>query len=369
RQSGKTTLCRMLFPRKPYVSLEAPDVRARVLEDPRGFLADHPDGAVLDEVQRAPELLSYLQVDVDERRRPGRWILTGSQNFALAQGLSQSLAGRSGILTLLPLSAAELGAERLESQELLGTLLRGGYPAIHQHRIPPAEWMAAYVATYVERDVRQLLAVGDLSVFQTFLGLAAGRAGQIVNLSALGSDAGVSHNTARSWLGCLEASYVAERLPPWHGSLTSRLVKSPKLHFLDSGLHCFLLGIRTVDELRNHPLRGAIFEGWVVSEIRKTRQNRGLSPDLHFFRDAKGLEADLLVGRGVERIAVEIKSGQTLDRAASESLDRVAGLLLQATPPIHLEQVLVYGGEGKQRRKTSTVLGWRDVARHNWGSV
>lgn len=260
RQSGKTTLCRAAFPDKPYVSLEPPDVRQFALDDPRGFLARYPTGAVIDEVQRAPALLSYLQADVDEHREPGRYILTGSANLNLLHSVSQSLAGRTALLTLLPLTLDEVRRFDVNPQDLDDTLWRGCSPAVFDRRLDPHDWYPSYVATYIERDVRSLLNVGDLGAFQRFVGLCAGRTSQLLNLSSLGADTGVRHATAGAWLSVLEASYLAWRLQPLHANVTSRLVKTPKLHMVDSGLVCYLIGIRTAEQLRQHPLRGFIFE-------------------------------------------------------------------------------------------------------------
>jgi predicted AAA+ superfamily ATPase len=340
RQSGKTTLVRTVFADKPYVNLEVPDLRARVLADPRGFLAEHPRGAVIDEVQRAPDLLSYLQADVDRGRQRGRWILTGSKNLLLASGVSQSLAGRAALLDLLPLSLPELRTAGWLAADLFSILFRGGYPAPLDRRQPPREWLADYVATYVERDVRQLLAIGDLLAFHTFVGLAASRTGQLLNLSQLGADAGVSHNTAKSWIAVLEASYLVARLPPFSRNLGKRLTKTPKLHFLDSGLVCHLLGIREPRELRAHPLRGAVFESWVVSEVLKAHHNAGVTPRMSFFRDTHGLEVDLLVERGGDLVGVEAKSGATVPVEAFAPLQSVAALL-----PELRELIVVHGGD------------------------
>src|SRR5258706_503599 len=339
RQSGKTTLVQAMFPDKPYQNLEAPDVRDRALADPRGFLETFPKGAVLDEIQRAPDLLSYIQVDVDSRRQRGRWILTGSQNLLLLSGVSQSLAGRAALLELLPLSLGELRAAAWLGKDLSAVLFRGGYPAPFQRRELQRDWLADYVRTYVERDVRQVLAVGDLLAFQTFLRLAATRTGQLLNLSQLGSDAGVSHNTAKSWLGVLEASYLVTRVPPFFRNVGKRLVKTPKLHFFDTGLVCFLLGIRSAQELQAHPLRSAVFESWIVAEVLKARRNAGSPSNLSFFRDAHGLEVDLLVDRGADIVAVEAKSGSTVASDAFDALTRVAELI----PEIR-ERLVVHGG-------------------------
>jgi predicted AAA+ superfamily ATPase len=288
RQAGKTTLCRAAFPEKPYVSLEAPDTREYAIHDPRGFLADHAAGAIIDEVQRAPDLLSYLQGEVDARPAGGRFVLIGSANLALLASVTQSLAGRTAVLHLLPLGGEDLRRAPTRPSGLWETLFTGGYPAILDRGLDPHDWFSSYVGTYVERDVRELLNVTDLLAFQTFLRLCAGRPAQLLDLSALAPDAGITHNTARAWPSVLEASFLAHRLPRWHANVTSRLVKTPKLHFYDSGVLCFLLGIRRAEQVREHPLRGAIFESWVVSEIVKARVHRGLPPALAFIAIGKG---------------------------------------------------------------------------------
>ncbi len=282
RQSGKTTLCRATFPDKPYVSLELLDVQDAVRSDPRGFLAQYRSGAIFDEIQQVPELMSYLQVEVDERPEVGRFVLTGSQHFALSEAIFQSLAGRTAVLTLLPLSYSELTRFPTVPGSLFETLCAGGYPRIHDQAISPDRWLRDYVTTYVQRDVRQVLNVGDLQSFTTFLRLCAGRTAQLLNLSSLADDCGINHNTARSWLSVLETSYVVFRLPVWKASLKKRLTKAPKLHFIDVGLACSLLGITSAEQLHHHPLRGALFESWVVSEIYKNRVHAGLSPHLFF---------------------------------------------------------------------------------------
>lgn len=362
RQSGKTTLARKAFPHKPYVSLEDPDRRSFALEDPRGFLAQLPDGAVLDEVQRVPELFSYLQTDADAHPEPGRWVLTGSQNLALVDRASQSLAGRTALVTLLPLALDETRRFGRESPDsLAAALLKGGYPALYQRRLAPQDWLPDYVATYVERDVRQLLNVMDLARFQTFLKLCAGRSGQLLNLAGLGADAGISQPTAQRWVGALEASYLVTRLRPWHQNVTSRLVKTPKLHFLDSGLLCSLLGIRTEGQLLTHPLRGAIFESWVVSEALKWRVHRGLAPELFFYRDRKGVEVDLLVEVGAQLLGVEVKSGQTWTPDFAAALLRA-----QAQLGRPLGQRVVYGGEHGFQRSGVEVVAWSQVPARRW---
>lgn len=366
RQSGKTTLCRAVFADKPYVSLEAPDVQAFARGDPRGFLAGYREGAVLDEVQRAPDLLSYIQTEVDSRPDRGRFILTGSANFSLRQSIGQSLAGRTAVLHLLPLGLEELRRFPQSPRELFEVLWKGSYPATFDRGLSPGEWYPSYLATYLERDVRMLLNVGDLVSFQTFLRLCAGRVGHLVNLSALGADAGVTHTTARAWLSVLEASYVVWRLPPYHANLGKRLVKTPKLHFLDSGLVCFLLGIRTPDQLGDHPLRGAVFETWVASEILKARLHRGLQPSLSFYRDRRGIEVDLLVELGRSVLAVETKSGQTVAADYFDGLKAFATAVGAAPPGPRIEGFVVYGGTETQRRSAAMVVPWSALDGCQW---
>jgi len=361
RQSGKTTLCRAVFPQKPYVSLEALDVRDFAREDPRGFLAEHRSGAVIDEIQQVPELLSYLQTEVDETPAPGRFVLTGSQHFGLSQSISQSLAGRCGILTLLPPSLAELREFKNAPADLFTLLWQGAYPRIYDRNIPAHRWLADYVTTYVQRDVRQILNVGDLHAFTAFLKLCAGRTAQEINLSALGGDAGISHNTARTWLSVMETSYLVHRLPAWHTNIRKQVVKAPKLHFFDTGLLCYLLGIREPGQLRLHPLRGAIFESWAVSEILKAHVHRGIEADLFHYRESRGLEIDLLVDRTGVYDALEIKSGETISADPFKNLrefsDRMSGMESGREPRCYV----LYGGDVSQRRSQAHVLSWRDV--------
>jgi len=366
RQSGKTTLCRAAFPGKPYVSLETPDVREEALRDPRGFLARYPTGAVLDEVQRAPALQSYLQEIVDERGRNGDWVLSGSQNFALLERVTQSLAGRTAMLQLLPLSFEEvrtLGRPTSLDEQLL----RGGYPRLYDQELAPRVWLADYVMSYVERDVRQLQDIGDLGAFQTFLRVCAGRVGQVLNLSALGADCGISHTTARRWMSVLESSYVAFLLRPLHRNVTKRLTKSPKLHFYDVGLAAYLLGIRTRDDLAYHPLRGALFENWVVSEVLKWRWNRGLSGEFAYYRDARGAEIDLVLDRPLEPIALEVKAGRTPLFDLGLAFESLASTL--RAPPVparSLTRRVAYGGERELEVDGVRYLPWDSVDLADW---
>ncbi len=357
RQSGKTTLARQVMSDRPYRSLEDPDVRALARDDPRGFLSQFPNGAVLDEVQRVPELFSYLQTHVDGDGRLGLFLLTGSQQFGLMSGISQSLAGRSAFVELLPLSYAELADAGQAPADLNTSLLQGGYPALYDRPVAPCRWFPAYVTAYVERDVRQLLKVQDLDAFQRFVRMCAGRSGQILNLSSLANDCGITHNTVKAWLSVLEASYVLFLLRPHHANFNRRLIKSPKLYFLDTGLMCWLLGIHEPEQLAAHPLRGSIFETWVISELRKTFVNSGELPTFHFWRDSNGNEVDLLIEKGTALMPVEIKSGQTLNKDFFTGLERWAELAGEmARAP-----ALIYGGEGEYTRHRIRVLGWKEM--------
>lgn len=362
RQSGKTTLCRTVFPEHRYVSLEVPDTRAFARSDPRGFLEPLCGGAIIDEVQRVPDLLSYVQGEVDSDTQPGRFVLTGSANLALLESVSQSLAGRTALLQLLPCSLDEARLFPGAPLDLLATVWTGGYPAIFDRVVPAGEWLGAYVATYVERDARQLLNIGDLETFQTFIQMCAGRVGQLLNLSSLGADCGITHNTARAWLSVLETSFLTFRLHPYHANVGTRLVKTPKLYFHDTGLLCFLLGIRQPEQLRAHPLRGAIFESWVASEVLKWRVHRGLRPDMYFLRDHKGYEVDVLVADGERWLALEVKSGKTVATdffAALEALPRRITL-----PPgvRRLDRAVVYGGDEARLQRDIRVVPWSGVA-------
>lgn len=361
RQSGKSTLCRGLFPEKPYANLEAPDVRAFASDDPRAFLGQFPEGAILDEVQRTPELPSYLQGLIDDDPTPGRWILTGSQNLALVESESQSLAGRTAVLHLLPMARSEVVRFEDHPRTLDEAILAGGYPRIFDRGLEPATWLQSYVATYIERDVRTITNVGDLVTFQRFVELCAGRTGQLLNHAALAADCGISQPTAKSWLSVLETSFIAFRLPAYHSNRRKRLVKMPKLHFHDPGLACWLLGIRSTDHLRSHPLRGAIFETWVVSEILKHRTNAGLSGGLSFYRDRDGVEADLVVEDGGRIVVVEAKASATPTSRLFDGTQRVRGLL--GVPAEQVASQVVYGGDARQQRTDATLIPWRDLHR------
>ena len=364
RQSGKSTLCRGLFPDLPYANLEAPDTRSFASDDPRAFLAQFPDGAVIDEVQRVPELPSYLQGVIDDDPRPGRWLLTGSQNLALLESVSQSLAGRTAVHHLLPLAHSEVVRFDEHPRTLDGVLLAGGYPRIFDQRLDPSDWLRSYVATYIERDVRLISNIGDLTTFQRFVELCAGRTSQLLNYSSLAADTGISQPTAKAWLSVLETSFIAFRLAPFHANVRKRLVKMPKLHFYDTGLVCWLLGIRSEDQLRSHPLRGAIFETWVVSEILKHRANQGETSGLAFYRDSHGMEADLVVERPDRLEIVEARASQTAPSSIFDSVRKVGSLLSGSTSAV--EEIVVYGGDTGQTRSDSLLVPWASLSDHPW---
>lgn len=377
RQSGKTTLVRAAFPRHRYASLEDPQTREFATKDPRGFLDQFRGNVILDEAQRVPDLFSYVQVTVDEEDRPGRFILSGSQNFLLLHRVTQSLAGRCAIHRLLPFSRAELAGrplrdvvkritanritqpeEAVDSDALFRTMFIGGYPRIHDKELEPQPWLANYYQTYLERDVRDLLNVGDIEGFGRFVRLCAGRSGHLLNASSLAVDAGVSHTTVRRWLSIMEASYIVYLLRPHHQNFNKRLVKAPKLYFLDTGLLCYLLRIRSPEDLVSHASRGSIFETWVVSEALKNYHNRGAEPDLYFWRDSAGHEVDLLIDQGATQIPIEIKSGQTIASDFFSGIDYWKALAGRPDG----DAGLVYGGDTSYKRQGVSVISWSD-----WG--
>ena len=366
RQSGKSTISQQVFAHLPYVTLESPDVRAFAAEDPRGFLQQFPRGAILDEIQNGPQLTSYLQEITDREPAPGRWILTGSRNLSVMEATSQSLAGRAAVAHLLPLSRDEVARFPEHPKTLNESLLTGGYPRILDRKLKVADWLGSYVATYLERDVRSISGVGDLTAFQRFVQLSAGRVAQLLNLSSLAGDCGVSQPTAKAWSSILEASFIAFRLPSYHGNFSKRLIKMPKLHFYDSGLVCWLLGIRDPAQLDVHPLRGAIFESWVVSEIIKQRYNQGEADGVYFFRDKAGLEGDALVQGRRRWTIVEVKAGQTIASDWAASAQKIADGFAQTQRAVSI--VVVYGGREKQERNRVTYLPWHTVQSYDWAS-
>lgn len=357
RQSGKTTLVRAVFPKKPYASLEEIDIRDFAISDPKGFLRQFPDGAILDEVQRCPDLFSYLQPIVDVDKRSGLFVLTGSQQFGLLSGITQSLAGRVALMTLLPFSLTELSGSQLVPTSLESLLFQGLYPPIYDRQPNPTHWYDNYISTYVERDVRQLINIRDLKTFQRFVRICAAHTGQLVNLSALANDCGINHMTAKAWLSVLEASYLVTLISPHFNNFKKRLVKSPKLYFLDTGLAARLLGLQTAEQLTLHPQRGALFETWVVSELLKARFSHALSSNLYFWRDHTGNEVDILIEQASSLIPVEVKSGQTV------TSDFLKGLnyWLQLAEDSAGQAWLVYGGNQSQKRKNIQVVSWKDI--------
>ncbi|MDO8277111.1 MAG: ATP-binding protein [Burkholderiaceae bacterium] len=358
RQSGKTTLAKAVFPEKPYVSLENPDEREFAARDPKSFLVRFESGAILDEVQRCPELFSWLQGVVDARGIMGDFVLTGSAQFELLSGVTQSLAGRVGRVELLPLSAHELAAARKLPVTLESTLLCGGYPALFDRELTAGDWFPNHVTTYLERDVRQLIAVRDLSQFQRFVRMCAARSGQLLNLAALGADCGISAVTAREWLSVLEASYLVTRLAPYHRNFGKRLVKAPKLYFLDVGLMTWLLGIRDAASIQHHAARGALFETYVVGEFIKRRFNAGQPADLYFWRDSAGHEVDLLYETVQGLQAIEIKSGATFAADWPSSVAKWQSFAKDEA----LAPMILFGGEGAYERQGCRVMGWRELA-------
>jgi predicted AAA+ superfamily ATPase len=352
RQSGKTTLCRAAFSDLAYFNLERPDTREFATEDPHGFLKGCEDGAVIDEIQRAPDLVSYIQTTVDERQKNGQFVLTGSRQFRVAEAVSQSLAGRTAVLRLLPFSIREaLEARKAVSVEQL--IHTGFYPRIYDHDLDPTLALGDYFGTYVERDVRQISEIRNLSAFQKFVRLCAGRVGQLLNLHSLGNDAGVSHTTARQWISILEASYIVFLLQPFHPSISKRLIKSPKLYFYDVGLASYLLGIEIPRQVATHPLRGFLFENMVVVEALKHRFNQGKRSNLSFYRDSSGTEVDLVYSLADKVLAVEIKAGETVSSSYFSNLRK----LREYIPEQVAGEILVHGSDSEAVRDRVRVTG------------
>jgi hypothetical protein len=371
RQSGKTTLIREMFPDMQYFSLEDPELRHLAGEDPRGFLAQFKEkGVILDEVQRTPDLFSYIQTRVDEVNRPGQFILSGSQNFLLMKNISQTLAGRCAIFHLLPFSVNELrqvphplvedigqkipSIPEPENISLFDLLFTGFYPRIHDKNLDAQEWLKNYTQTYLERDVRDLINIGDLESFMRFMGLCAGRVGQLLNLSSLAADCGITHTTARRWLSVLETSFIATLLRPHYQNFNKRLVKSPKLYFLDTGLLCYLLRIRSPEDLLLHASRGAIFENYVVAELLKRKLHAGQEPDLYFWRDSTGHEIDIIIDLGNRLIPIEVKSGHTIAKDFFDGLNYWKNLSNNPSAPA----ALIYAGNRSLFQKNTAVYSW-----------
>jgi predicted AAA+ superfamily ATPase len=354
RQSGKTTLCKMAFPDKEYISLEEPDIRQFALNDPRGFLDRCKEGAVLDEIQRVPDLLSYIQTYVDKKKGNGRFILTGSHQFELMSSVSQSLAGRTAIARLLPFSLKEAYDGNIPSVET--TIYTGFYPGIFDQNLNPTEAMSFYLSTYVERDLRQLVNVRDLNRFETFLRLCAGRIGQILNLSNIGNDCGVNQSTVRHWISVLEASFIVRLVYPYYRNLNKRLIKSPKIYFYDTGFASYLLNINDASQLIHHHMKGALFENLIITETIKSRLNAVQNDSCYFFRDNVGNEVDLITEDGGLTTATEIKSGMTV----SEDFFRGLSYIQRNDPG--MKRRLIYGGDSSYTTTDIEVIGWKDIA-------
>jgi len=351
RQSGKTTLAKCVFGNKPYVSLENPDTRRFALEDPRSFLGQFPEGAILDEAQRAPELFSYLQQILDEDNATGKFIITGSNNFLLQESISQSLAGRIAYMFLLPFAISEMNDH--DTADLQELLFKGTYPPIYDQPVDPDKWYADYTRTYIERDVRQLKNITDLIVFERFLRLCAGRIGQLLNMSSLAIESGVDNKTIASWISVLENGFILYRLQPHHTNFNKRVVKMPKLYFYDTGLACSLLGIHDAQQLKYNYMAGSLFENLIISELMKTRYNKAKNNKLYFWRDNVGHELDVLIDNPNGLFPVEIKYGKTI------TPEFFKGLLFWQKISNTQNGAVVYGGEVAQKRSNGLeIIPW-----------
>jgi len=356
RQSGKTTLVKNIFKDKPYVNLELPDVSERIQQDPRSFFNKYKDGVVIDEIQRLPELMRYIQGIVDERKQPGMFVLTGSNQFMLLNQVTESLAGRVVLFKLLPFSISEL-VNKIPNMSTDDWIIKGFYPAVQAHKFPPYSTYQNYYETYLERDLRSMINIKNLLDFKKFVRLCAGRVGQILNASTLSNETGVSVHTIKSWLSILEASYVIFLLPPWHDNINKRLVKSPKMYFYDTGLASYILGIENTNQLSRDPLRGSLFENMVVSEFFKKRFNRGLDTRYYYFRDNHGNETDLIIPQGHDLSAVEIKSSQTYNKDFLKGINQ----LKKIYPERCKNNLLIYDGEDIGRIKDTEVINFRSI--------
>ncbi|WP_455587606.1 ATP-binding protein [Bacteroides sp.] len=355
RQSGKSTLLKTSFPEYKYVSLEDPDMRLFAAEDPRGFLATYPDKTIIDEVQRVPSIFSYIQTHTDKENREGMYLLAGSHNFLLMESINQSLAGRTAILRLLPFSHLEMKEGNILPPTVNEEIFKGAYPRLYDKDITPTDYYPFYIQTYVERDVRLMRNIGDLSKFIRFLKLCAGRIGQLLNISSLANECGVSVTTATSWISILEASYICYLLKPDHNNYAKRLVKAPKLYFYDTGLACSLLDIRSADQIATHFLRGGLFENLVINEFIKEAYNKGKEPTLSFWRDSTGNEVDLLRTEEGKQYAYEIKSGATYSSDFFKGISKWAKLS-GVTP----EQCFaIYNGDKNMKTSQGEVISWK----------
>jgi len=358
RQAGKTSLARQVFPDKPYYSIENPDVRQQISTDPRAFFTSNPDGAIIDEFQRYPEILSYIQGIVDEKKQNGQFILTGSNNVSMLSKVTQSLAGRVALLKLLPFSIAELGAFG-KNYSVDDYLLNGFYPRVYADNLNPTKAYRNYYETYVERDIRQILQVKDVSLFQKFMKLCAGRVGQLFNANNLATEVGVSYQTIFAWLSALQATYIVFLVQPWSANISKRLVKTPKLYFYDVGLAAYLLGIENTSHVETHPLRGSLFENMVTLELLKNRYNAGLDNNLYFYRDNHGNEVDIMQEAGYQLNLFEIKSAETFTPHFLKGLD----YLKKIVPDRVGKSNLVYAGSDKMTIKEHRIVNYKNLFR------
>lgn len=364
RQSGKTTVAKKVFSNYSYILLEEEDKRSFAEKDPRGSLKYHRNefGLILDEIQESPQLLSYIQGIVDNEQRPGQFIIIGSQNFAFNQAITQTLTGRVAMITLLPLSISELQKENLLPNSSEELIVRGGYPRLYQNSLLlPKEWYPSYIKNYVERDVRQIVNIENLHLFQQFVGLCAGRIGQLLNLSSLGNDCGISHTTARSWLSLLEASCIVFLLQPYYKNFSKRIIKSPKIYFYDTGLACSLLRINTVDQLKEHYLRGGLFESLIASEIIKNSYNKVEEPNIYFWRDSQGNEIDVLIEKANNLIPLEIKSSYTITSSFFKSFEYWKNVSKES-PKKSSQGIMVYAGEQEQEKTEIKIINWKKIS-------
>jgi len=363
RQSGKTTVAKLAFPEHTYISLEETKMRELALQEPKKFLEsitkNQQHGIILDEVQNTPELLSYIQGMIDIYEKPGFFIITGSHNLLLNEAITQTLAGRVAILTLLPLSLEELPIKE-NKVSLEDFLFTGGYPRLHSGNLKPTEWFPGYIQTYVERDVRQIQNILDLSLFQRFLKLCAGRAGQILNIVSLANDCGISFATARGWLSLLEMSYIIFLLQPYYKNFSKRVIKSPKLYFYDTGLLCNLLDMKSSNELNFHYMRGSIMESMVIAEIQKMFFNRGIRPPLYFWRDNHGTEIDCIVDYGSQIIPLEIKAGISPNNNFFDSLKKWDEITENQSTS-KTRKYVIYGGDQEWDLTHGIVVPWKKM--------
>jgi len=358
RQSGKTTLLRELFADYRYISLENPDLRSFAAEDPIAFLNRYDNKVIFDEVQRVPELFSYIQGRVDESHIMGQYILSGSQNFHLLNSITQTLAGRVALFKLLPFDFVELKANNMLEMQSADLAVKGFYPAIYDRGIDPVIFYANYIQTYIEKDVTELMNIRNLKLFRTFLGLCAGRAGQLVNFSALANECDISHSTARAWLSILESSYIIFLLQPYYQNFNKRLIKSPKLYFYDTGLLNFLLGHKTATDLEESRLKGNVFENLVMAEYHKQNHHQYLHEDYYFWQDSNANEVDLLIKKAEVFSIFEIKSTQTLSQGLFKQMDQFESI----ASPAKVEKTLIYGGAEDQKRTRYDVISWRNIS-------